>query len=181
MSDIAKGEQISLAFKYINQLFNECQRLIFKIDNHMAPEWNNLRSNGNRITKEVSSSLQEPDRWMLDTIFRFYEGDEDKSVNKCITITFWGDEVEVEQPVITAGKILYSDIDQRHHWDLWRLWFQWDDTNEINEYVLDGKINIIQSEDCKHITEAHVFSWPLVSITDEETLIEKIIKPLKEL
>lgn len=179
MIDITKGHQISAAFEYINQVFNECQRIIFKIDNQMAPEWKNLF--GNRIVKNTSSSLQEPDRWLLDAIFRFYEGKEDKMVNKCVVLTFWGDEIE--QPVITVGKIIYSDIDRRNHWDLYWLWFVWDDTseNENNEWELDGKINVIQSEDCKYIKEAHVFSWPLVSITDEDTLIEKIIKPLKEL
>lgn len=39
--------QITLAFQYIQQVLKECQRLIFKIDNLMAPEWNNLY--GNRI------------------------------------------------------------------------------------------------------------------------------------
>lgn len=42
-----KGRQITLAFQYIQQVLKECQRLIFKIDNLMAPEWNNLY--GNRI------------------------------------------------------------------------------------------------------------------------------------
>lgn len=179
MSDIAKGHQITAAFEYINQLFNECQRIIFKIDNQMAPEWKNLF--GNRIVKDVSASLQEPDSWVLDAIFRFYEGKEDKIVNKCVVLTFWGDEIE--QPVITAGKIIYSDIDKRDHWDLFHLWFVWSDTNENdnNQFEMDGKINVIQSDSCKHIKEAQVFSWPLVSIIDEETLIEKIIKPLKEL
>lgn len=177
MSDIQKGHQITSAFLYIQQVFKECQRLIFKIDNQLAPEWGNLY--GNRITKDVRASLQEPDRWIVEAIFRVYESNKDKLVNKCITITFWGDEVE--QPIITAGKIIYSDIDKRDHWDLWNIWFYWTDVNENNEYELDGKVNIFQSEECKHIKEAYVFSLPLISITDDEALMEKIIKPLKEL
>ena len=62
MSDIQKGQQVTSAFQYIQQVFKECQRLIFKIDNQLAPEFGNLY--GNRITKDVSASLQEPERWL---------------------------------------------------------------------------------------------------------------------
>lgn len=87
----------------------------------------------------------------------------------------------MEQPIITAGKIVYSNIDKRDHWDLWNIWFCWSDANEDNNYELDGKVNHFQSEEYKYIDEAYVFSLPLISITEDETLIEKIIKPLKEL
>jgi len=177
MNNIEKGHQITDAFKYIQQVFNECQRLIFKIDNKLDSEWENIY--GNRITRDVTASIQDPDRWLVEAIFRAYESTKDKMINKCILITFWGEEVD--QPVITAGKIIYSDIEKRNHWDLFNVWFTWEDTTENNGYDLDGKVNHFQSEDCNYIKEAHVFSWPLVSITDEETLIEKIIKPLKEL
>lgn len=177
MSDIQKGHQITLAFQYIQQVFNECQRLIYKIDNQMAPEWENLY--GNRITKDVSASLQIPDRWIVEAIFRVYQNNINKLVNKCITITFWGDNVE--QPIITAGKIVYSDMEKRDHWDLWNIWFYWSDAIEGNNYELDGQVNHFQSEESKYIDEAYVFSLPLISIKDEEALIEKIIKPLKEL
>lgn len=177
MNDNQKGHQITSAFLYVQQVFKECQRLIFKIDHKLAPEWGNLY--GNRITRDVSSSLQDPDRWIVEAIFRVYESSKDSLVNKCITITYWGNDVE--QPVITAGKIVYSDTSKRDHWDLWNIWFYWTDTNENNGYELDGKVNYFQSEDCKHIKEAYVFSLPLIDMTDDEAIMEKIIKPLKEL
>lgn len=177
MNNSEKGHQMTSAFRYIQQVFNECQRLIFKVDNQMAPEWKNIY--GNRITRDVTASIQDPDGWLVEAIFRAYESSKDKMVNKCITITFWGEEVD--QPVITAGEIIYSDIDKRNHWDLFNTWFFWEDTNENNKYELDGKVNYFQSKDCNYIKEAYVFSWPLASITDEEALKEKIIKPLKEL
>lgn len=186
MSDIQKGYQITSAFKYVQQVFKECQRLIFKIDNQMAPEWGSPY--GNRITKNVSARLQEADKWIVEAIFRVYQNkknkdeNKDELVNKCITITFWGDKVE--QPIITAGKIVYTDIDKRDHWDLRNIWFYWLDANEDNDHELYGRVHAFQAEEresLSHIGEAHVFSLPLVSITDDEVLIEKIIKPLKEL
>ena len=43
------------------------------------------------------------------------------------------------------------------------------------------KVNTFQSKECNYIEKAYVFSLPLISIKDDETLMEKIIKPLKEL
>ena len=143
----------------------------------MAPEWGNLY--GKRITKDVSASLQEAERWIIEAIFRVYENEIDKLVNKCITITFWGDDVE--QPIITVGKIIYSDLSKRDHWDLWRIWFSWTDINKDNIYEMDGRVNYFKSDECKHIEEAYVFSWPLISITDDTELMDKIIMSLKEL
>lgn len=177
MNNIQNGKHITLAFQYIQQFFKECQRLIFRIDHHLAPDWRSLY--GNRITSEVSASLQYPKDWLPQAIFRAYENSEDGLINKCITITFWEDGIE--QPIITAGKIKYSEINNRKYWDLWHIWYTWKDKDEDNKYELDGKVNIFRSEKCSFIDEAYVFSFPLVSITDDETLMEKIIKPLKEL
>lgn len=177
MNDILKGHQITSAFSYIQQVFKECQRLIFKIDKQLEPEWENLY--GNRITRDVSSSLREPDKWIPESIFRMYESDKSKIVNKGITISFCGEDVE--QPIITAGKIIYTDIAKRGHWDLWNIWSVDAIKDDVNRYELDGKINRFQSEESKHIKEAFVFSLPLISISDDEILIEKIIKPLKDL
>ncbi|SCM81000.1 hypothetical protein KL86SPO_31179 [uncultured Sporomusa sp.] len=174
MDIVQKGYQITAAFKYIQKVFNECQRLIFKIDNQMAPEWSTIY--GNRITKDVTSSLQDADRWIVEAIFRVYGTNNDQTINKAITISFWGGNID--QPVITAGKITYSDPSKRDHWDLWNIWFNWEE-NENRE--LDGKIKVLMPDGCKYVKEALIFSLPLISITDDETLIEKIIKPLKAL
>lgn len=175
MDNMQKGHQITAAFRYIQKVFNECQRLIFKIDNQMAPEWSTIY--GNRTTKDVSSSLQQADRWIVEAIFRVYGTNNDQTINKAITISFWGDDID--QPVITAGKIIYSDPSKRDHWDLWNIWFGWDENESSSE--LDGKIQVLSSKECNYIKEAHVFSLPLISITDDETLLEKVVKPLKAL
>ncbi len=177
MSDIQKGNQITLVFKYIQQVCEECKQLIFKIDSLLAPELSNLY--GNRITSEVSANLQTAKRWIIQAIFRTYENEKDGLVNKGITITFW--DKDLEQPIITAGKIVYNDLSNRGYWDLWNIWFRWEEKKEKNDFKADGRINHFKSDKYKHIEEAYVFSLPLVSISDENELIEKIIKPLKEL
>jgi hypothetical protein len=46
-----------------------------------------------------------------------------------------------------------------------------------NGYELDGAINVFKSEEHKYIKEARIFILPHISITDDEVLIEKVIKP----
>ena len=177
MDNIQKGHQITEAFRYVQQVCDECKRIFLKIDNQMAPDWSTIY--GNLITRDVSKSLQESDRWLVSSIFRVYAIGKDEPINKAVTISFW--EADIDQPIITAGKITYLDVRQRNHWDLWNIWYHWEDDNGKNEYELDGQIYKFNSKECEYIKEAQVFSVPLISISDDEALIKKIINPLKAL
>ena len=172
-----KGHLISKAFNYLRQVCRECQRLIFKIDSQMDQEWKNIYGNG--ITRDVSASLQEPDRWILEAIFRMYEHKKDSMVNKGVNITFWGEDVE--EPIITAGKIVYNDISKRNHWDLWNVWFSWNNNLKTDDYKADGTIYSFQFDECPYIKEAKAFSLPLINIKDDKVLMESIITPLIKL
>lgn len=116
---------------------------------------------------------------MVEAISKMYEHKNDSLVNKGINITFWGEDVE--EPIITAGVIVYNDISKRHHWDLWSVWYEWSNNLINDEYKADGTIYLFQSDEYPHIKEAKVFSLPLISITNDEILTEKIIKPLLSL
>jgi hypothetical protein len=177
MSTSETGRTITDVCKYIQQVFRECQTIFCKIDNLMAPEWKNVY--GNRITKEVTSSLQEPERWLVEAIFRFYEST-DKTTNKALTITFWNTDEAFNEPIITAGKIIYSDISRRDHWNLWQIWFKCDNDKE-NKFEPNGKIYTVNPADKGYIKEANLFSWPLAALQDDTSLEDKIFKPLKNL
>jgi hypothetical protein len=177
MMEKVNGTEITNVFMYLQQLFRECQQMIYKADRLMSPEW--VCRYGNRITRDVSSSLAEPNKWLIQSIFRVYENDKESNVIKVITITFWGNEVN--EPIITAGKIVYSDIQRRSDWDLWDIWFRWADDNEKNDYELDGIVYNFTTQECNYIKEAKVFSCPLVSIENDSELECKIINVLKNL
>jgi len=175
MSDSVNGSTITDACKYLQQVYKECQEIFFKIDNLMKPEWKNVY--GNRITKEVTSSLQEPKNWLVEAIFRFYENS-DKKTNKALTISFWNHDGAIEEPIITAGKIIYSDISKRDHWDLWNLWFNRD---EDEEWEPTGKVYTAKQKKYEYIQKAQLFSYPLIALRDDTELENKIFKPLKKL
>jgi hypothetical protein len=171
-----RGYEITSVFKYVQKVFVECQRMLFKIDNLLAPNWKTIY--GNRITRDVTTSLQDPERWLVEAIFRVYEST-DPYVNKAITISFWGEAIE--EPIITAGKITYKDLNKRNHWDLWNLCFHWGNDEVKDEYVFNGTLYNIKPIGCDYISEATIFSFPLVSISDDHELESKIIKTLRSL
>ena len=169
-----KGQEILSVFRYVQQVFMETQRILLKMDNLMGPEWKTVY--GNRITKEVTSSLVDPERWLVEAVFRIYEA-EDKLVNKGITISFWG---EIEEPVITAGKLVYSDIKSRDHWDLWNSWFLWNPHEETKK-ALDGAVVKYKPDEDNNITDVQVFSLPLVILENDNDVESKIFRPLEKL
>ncbi len=169
------GPEILRVFQYVQQVFRECQQLIIKLDGLMAPEWKPLY--GSRITRDVTSSLYDPDHWLVEAIFRIYDFEE-PLVNKGITISFWGDKIE--EPIITIGKIVYSDIAKRGHWDLWYMWFD-DEVLPIDKRKLDGTVLEHSPKDYDFIESVRILSLPLVEIQSDNDVENKIFKKLIEL
>lgn len=170
---IPNGTEILKVFQYVQQIFRECQQLIIKLDSLMAPDWSPLY--GNRITRDVTSSLYDPNRWLVEAIFRIYES-KDQKINKGITISFWSD-YKIEEPVITVGELIYSDLNQRQHWDLWKVWFE-DEAEPLEKRTLDGSVLEFSPKDYGYIKTAKVFSLPLVEIQNDKDVENKIYKRL---
>lgn len=172
----ANGNEILKVFQYVQQVFRECQQLIVKLDGLMAPEWKPVY--GSRITRDVTSSLNDPEHWLVEAIFRIYESN-DSSVNKGITITFWGN---IQEPVITIGEITYTDVSKRGHWDLWYSWFEFEDEKiSIDDRKLDGSILELTPKDYDYIKRVKMFSLPLVEIQNDNDVENKIYKELMKL
>jgi len=167
----AKGKEITTVFRYVQQVFRESQQLLAKLDSLMTPDWNTVY--GNRVTKGVTSHLEKPEEWLVQAVFRVYE-EKDMLINKGVNITYWGDDLE--EPLITACKITYSDIKARDHWDLLNAWFYWpQDDLEIKP---DGTVYTYKPDEDDYIQEVKVFSLPLVSIENDLDIENKIFKPL---
>ena len=170
----AKGKEITTVFRYVQQVFRESQQILAKIDSLMAPDWKTAY--GNRVTKEVSSHFKRPEEWLVEAVFRVYQGNS-KLINKGINISYWGEDLE--EPLITACKITYSDIKGRDHWDILNAWFYWpQDDLEIKP---DGRVFIYKPEEDDYIEEIKVFSLPLVTIENDQDIETKIFKPLMAL
>lgn len=171
------GRNMTLAFKYIQQIFKETAQLMRELDKLMGRDWKSTY--GNRTTINVTSHLTDPENWLVAASFRIYDSINEPNVKKGITVPYWPEKCD--QPILIAGKIDYildsetGKPKQQDYWDLWRAWFSEDyDEREINGTIYQTKY---QPED-DYIKEAIVFAIPLVSIQGEDDIRTKIYDKL---
>lgn len=178
------GRNMECVFGYVQQIFKETAQLMKKLDNLMPVGKDWIPTYGNRTTKEVTSHLEDPERWLVEASFRIYDSTKEPNVKKGITVTYWGKDVD--QPILVAGKINYI-VDKQtkrpvkdDHWDLWSLWFQ----ENTEKHETNGKVfKVIPQESSlkEYIKEASVFAVPLVSIASEDDVKSKIYDKLNSL
>jgi hypothetical protein len=171
------GRNMELVFEYVQQIFKETAQLMKKLDSLMPVGKDWMPTYGNRTTKEVTSHLEEPERWLVEASFRIYDSKKDPAVKKGITITYWGEDID--QPILIGGKIVYKLDGQRKgpvrddHWDLWSLWFQ----EGEGKHITYGNIFKVVPQETNlkdYIQEAVVFAIPLASVCSEDDVKNKI-------
>ena len=175
------GRNMELAFGYVQQIFKETSQLMKKLDNLMPVGKDWIPTYGNRTTKEVTSHLEDPEGWLVEASFRIYDSTKDLSIKKGITVTYWGKDID--QPVLIVGKINYI-LDEKakrpikdDHWDLWYLWFEEDcEKHESNGTVF--KVIPRESRLKEYIKEASIFAIPLVSVSSEDDVKNKVYDKL---
>lgn len=178
------GRNMQLVFEYVQKNFKETAQLMKKLDSLMPVGKDWIPTYGNRTTKEVTSHLDDPERWLVEASFRIYDSKKEPNIKKGITITYWGKDID--QPILVAGKINYM-LDRQtkrpikdDHWDLWYLWFG----ENVEKHESNGKIfKVIPRETHlkEYIKEASVFAIPLVSVRSEDDVKNKIYDRLSSL
>lgn len=173
------GKKITETFHYIQQIFVESAQLIVHMDKQFNKdfinEWN--YTYGNRITRSVSSDINNPKSWIPQAIFRLYEKKSNKNIKIGITIEYWVEPVE--QPILVGGKLEYIDAQtSSDHWDMWYSWFE----SEPKEKKIDGKEKYYLTPENNKIKEyikkATLFAIPLTEIHTTEDIENKIYKEI---
>jgi len=181
MKKTNKGKNISLAIEYVQRIFRESNQVIRHLDNLMEKEsYSHLY--GNTVTRDLSHDLEKPEQWLPDSIFRYYRQTDDNKTIRGITITYWNDEEPIEEPILIGAVFTCSkfDVQERKYWDIWRLWFK-DDEEKLKS--IDGNFHDCNLEDEEvkdRIIKAKVFAIPLVSISSNEDIYNKVYKRLIE-
>lgn len=171
------GRNMTLAFRYIQQIFKETAQLMRKLDNLMDKEW--IPTYGNRTTKDVTSHLGDPDYWLVQASFRIYDSINKANIKKGITVIYWHEDYD--QPILIAGTLDYilddptiRSLKGQDHWDLWNAWF-----TDYKDRKTDGTIYQTKYEaENDYIKEAKVFAIPLASIQSEDDIKNKIYDKL---
>jgi hypothetical protein len=162
-----QGQAIIELFKSIRQLFKDISLIIRQFDNSFIEKGFNIKWNSSAITKDNSTSLDYPERWLLEGIYRLYE--KDSNIIYGFNISFRHGNSE---PLFIAGKIEYEPDATVYAWELWDQWHD----NKANKLC---NINYHLESPKKGIKSCGFFAESLVSITGNdriEALANKILE-----
>jgi hypothetical protein len=141
------GRKIALALKLLRQAYGETGLLLYELDSFMREHgW--LPMYGNRTTRDVTSSLQNPSYWLLQGTFRYYQKEapqtpEEPTSRLGITIVWWQDELSNDlDPFVIFGRTDGLEKDMEH-WDLWKAWFQGEHPEQIGGDEIIGEIESV--------------------------------------
>ncbi len=165
------GEQILKFVKEIRKLCHQMSLLLMTVDEQMGSKgWEKAGvKNKNTAIADSSASVETPERWFPETIFRFY-----------INTKY---PVEIKEPLITAG---YFDNGTNNKVDKWEYYYArlyGDMENRIDDgRIYASKENWQEDWDPEcHFQSYKCFGLPLILITNASDIESKIIKPLVEL
>jgi hypothetical protein len=185
------GENILKFVKEIRKLCNKISLLLVTIDEQMGSKgWEKAGvKNKNTAIADSSASVETPERWFPETIFRFYINTKYPNILVFVSILlddieYWAKyPVEIKEPLITAG---YFDNGINNKVDTWeynyaKLYGYME--NRIDDgRVYESKENWQEDWDDECTFQSYkCFGIPLISMTNASEIEFKIIKPLVEL
>ena len=152
-----KGPIIMELFNSMRQLFRDISLIINKFDECFTDKGYKVRG-GSGITKDNSQSLYDPERWLLEGIYRLYYKED--NVIYGFNISFRRGNTE---PLMIAGKITYNSKGMVSEWDLWDIWYDSENTMSPG----DNDLKEIHNE---RIITCKIFAIPLVQLTGNDKI-----------
>jgi len=168
-----KTENLKRAFDYIRTFYNEVAQLLSDIMDLMSKKgWD---PPAGAITDGLSYSLEYPDQWMCNYIYKNFVNKEIDTHIKGVVIFF--DEHMTSFPVsIVCGKIKES----ANSYNKWGIYYLALNNKEELEH-LTGEVFSLSTEHAGKTVTGDIFAIPLSTIESPEDVKERIVKKLLEL
>lgn len=181
------GEKILKFVKEIRKLCHNMSLLLMTVDEQMgSKDWEKA---GNTAIADSSASVDIPERWFPETIFRFYKNT--KYPNILVFVSILLDDIEyyakypeeIKEPLITAGYFDCGEGEKVEHWEYYYAKCYGDTENRIDDgRIYQSKENWKEEwGETYNFQSYKCFGIPLISITNASDIESKIIKPLVEL
>jgi len=179
------GHELLVSLAATRSLFEQLSKLITSVDIGVSSEnWEVISGNS---SSDVSSHYQRPNRWMPDTLYRFYQLDEEKSGNVTEDIVlFLGVLLDRQyggngftEPWLTYG--LYQFFPG---FELPGYKAEWVETPLAEgDQAPDGKFYVWDNssgdpDENGKLLHQEIAALPLVNIESEDSLQDMVITPL---
>lgn len=169
-----KEENLRKAFHYIKTFYREVAQMLEDVEELMDKEkWESIGGSG--ITDNLSYSLDLPDRWMFQYIYRSFINKQTPNCMKGILVFFDVENNEFPTSIV-CGKVNISD---KEH-DKWLVWRLWNQNKEKLKNLSGEEVELNGKSDEKEI-KGKLFAIPLTKIKSKEDLKEKVVDKLLNL
>ncbi len=177
------GPDLHKSLLGVQAFFRQCSRLLQAADAHLLDEENWALAAGSQALVEVTYSLNQPQKWLPEVLFRWYRIPDRDDVVAWVSILLVARnpgpaDPRFDQPLVTTGWVQQSAPLDKGSWGkLWRaktvLWTHvardgtWHDRTRGRDEGLEGDEVRVR---CRAL--------PLVAIDDADKLVTDLLGPL---
>jgi hypothetical protein len=183
------GKNILKMIKQNKKLFEEMALLLKTSDEQMQK--NGWEADGSGAIYDMSKSLNDPQRWLPNYLFRIYFNSEYENILAYVSIlldddVYGGYEDIITEPLITAGYFDYGEGNKVEEYQQWfTKWYGfWMEKRREDEIIYEDKKNWKKEweerfpKDDVDFEHYRCFGIPLTSITNTSELESKIVNHL---
>jgi len=173
------GKNIMAMIKQMGTLFDNVQKLLMTIDDKMNEK--NWEALNNTVMSERSGSIQNPQKWLPDVLFRHYKNNDYKNLLVFISILLNDDqfgEYTISEPYLSIGFFDYvNEVDVPEYWHA--RWFGYFIKKVEDNKIIDSYPGWEKDRKAKYpFKHWKCFGLPLTDITNDKDIEQKIINPL---
>jgi len=171
-----EGPKIIRALRQVRRLHDDVSLLLRTADKAMGERgWKNAKSDS-RALYETSSSIDRPQQWMPWEIYRYYRHDDRSATLASLTVLLDDGQTEFPEPLVSGSVIEFEDANTAAGHAYWAGAFY----RVMPKSEPDGRIVEVQREQLEkswdfEFQSARCFAYPLVTVTSEEVLREKLV------
>ena len=171
-----EGPKIIQALSQVRRLHGEVSLMLQTADKAMGEHgWKNAK-NDSRALHESSNSLDKPTQWMPWEVYRYYQHEDRSSTLASLTVLLDDGNRDFPEPVISGTVMKFEDSLAAAGHKYWAGAFY----RVLPEVEPDGRMIEIRHELLDkdwdfNFQSGWCFAYPLVTVTSEEILREKIV------
>jgi len=172
-----KRSKTQALFASLAKLYKQGQLLILDSDRLMGERgWEPMDKTA---LAEFSYSLNFPERWYARWVYRFYRPEEESKTDRLLFVSIHfasdHDDTEVDEPVVSAGRLLYDKVSADPSYEYWmcKSCFYGDDHETLDDWQCWDKPGY-----SKGLKRIETFKVPLYTITSSEDLKKLVIDRL---
>ena len=171
-----EGPKIIRALGQVRRLHWEVASLLQTADRVLSEHGWRIAKSDSRALYETSTSIDKPNQWMPWEVYRYYRHDDHPSTLASLTVLLDDGQSEFPEPLITGSVIEFEDAQTAAGHAYWAGAF----FRVLLKSEPDGRAVEVQRELLDkgwdfEFRKARCFAYPLVTVTSEEVLRQKIV------